>query len=254
MLGRDANTFRRQCLLAISLSWIGGFTNVIALLVCGVTVSHQTGNTTQFGRALAFWMTGRGSANEALVLPAWIVSMFLTGAFCSGLLTEWGERIGHARRYVAPIAIEAILLTFLVLALLAWPTPLTARPIALFTIVGLAAAAMGLQNGTITRISGSVVRTTHLTGVITDIGLELAKLLAWFVGRERSGAETRFGRLRAIVRHQSSLKRLTLLLSILVSFLFGVTIGAIAEPSLGAGSLLIPVTFLTLLVVRQMAI
>lgn len=33
---------------------------------------------------------------------------------------------------------------------------------------------MGLQNATVTRISGSVVRTTHVTGMITDLGIELA--------------------------------------------------------------------------------
>jgi uncharacterized membrane protein YoaK (UPF0700 family) len=36
-------------------------------------------------------------------------------------------------------------------------------------------AAMGVQNALVTRLSGAIVRTTHLTGVMTDLGIELAR-------------------------------------------------------------------------------
>ena len=36
--------------------------------------------------------------------------------------------------------------------------------------------AMGLQNSLVTRISDAVVRTTHLTGLFTDLGIELSQL------------------------------------------------------------------------------
>ena len=42
---------------------------------------------------------------------------------------------------------------------------------------------MGLQNAMVTKISQAVVRTTHMTGVITDLGIELGKLLYWNRGR-----------------------------------------------------------------------
>jgi uncharacterized membrane protein YoaK (UPF0700 family) len=35
---------------------------------------------------------------------------------------------------------------------------------------------MGLQNSLVTRISNSVVRTTHLTGIFTDLGIDLSQL------------------------------------------------------------------------------
>ena len=38
---------------------------------------------------------------------------------------------------------------------------------------------MGLQNALVTRVSGAVVRTTHMTGVLTDIGIELVRMRAW---------------------------------------------------------------------------
>jgi len=38
---------------------------------------------------------------------------------------------------------------------------------------------MGLQNAIVTKISNSEIRTTHLTGIVTDIGIELGKLIYW---------------------------------------------------------------------------
>ncbi len=41
------------------------------------------------------------------------------------------------------------------------------------------AYAMGIQNALVTRVSGAVVRTTHMTGVVTDIGIQLVKMMTW---------------------------------------------------------------------------
>jgi len=38
---------------------------------------------------------------------------------------------------------------------------------------------MGMQNALITKLSNAEIRTTHLTGMVTDIGIELGKLLYW---------------------------------------------------------------------------
>lgn len=38
---------------------------------------------------------------------------------------------------------------------------------------------MGLQNALITKLSGAEIRTTHITGIVTDIGIEIGKLLYW---------------------------------------------------------------------------
>ena len=44
---------------------------------------------------------------------------------------------------------------------------------------------MGLQNATVTHISGARVRTTHVSGMVTDIGIELSLLFDIACGRER---------------------------------------------------------------------
>jgi uncharacterized membrane protein YoaK (UPF0700 family) len=45
--------------------------------------------------------------------------------------------------------------------------------------VALLCFIMGLQNAMITKLSGAEIRTTHMTGIATDIGIELGKLFYW---------------------------------------------------------------------------
>jgi hypothetical protein len=86
-----------------------------------------------------------------------------------------------------------------------------------------------LQNATITKISGAVVRTTHLTGVITDLGLEGMQYLLWLRDRTRRGPRgiERFKRVLQLTRRQPAALRLMLLASIIGSFLFGAAIGTV---------------------------
>jgi uncharacterized membrane protein YoaK (UPF0700 family) len=74
---------------------------------------------------------------------------------------------------------------------------------------------MGLQNATVTKISGARMRTTHVTGIVTDIGIELGKLLYW--NRSRHIAE-------AVTADRDKLRLLVLLLG---SFFIGGVTGAI---------------------------
>lgn len=47
------------------------------------------------------------------------------------------------------------------------------------TTVVLLCFIMGLQNAMVTKLSSAEIRTTHMTGIVTDIGIELGKLLYW---------------------------------------------------------------------------
>ena len=82
MLSATAYSFRAQARLAISLSWIAGYANVIALIVCGVSVSHVTGNLTHVGQHV-------GGLNflSGLFVAYLVITLFLGAAF-AGLLLE----------------------------------------------------------------------------------------------------------------------------------------------------------------------
>src|SRR5688572_32412637 len=104
MFRGTAHSFRQQARLAISLSWIAGYTNALTVLACGQVTSHMTGSVAQLGVDVA---AGHWSAAGYV---ASLVALFLLGAITSGVLTE----LGRARRwpsiYVLPMVVEAALL------------------------------------------------------------------------------------------------------------------------------------------------
>jgi uncharacterized membrane protein YoaK (UPF0700 family) len=253
MLSAHAHSFRQKSRLAISLSWVAGYTNVIILILTGETVSHMTGNSTRLGNSIGSFLLRHPGAGDELLYFGFIIMLFLLGALVSGVMTE-GHRRGRSSKYALPIVLEAILLSMLVIILLTHPELShgnTEHPVALFLLIGISAFAMGLQNATITRISGAVVRTTHLTGVITDLGLELVLLWHWWRDKSALKNAWRFRRMLRVLRRQPSALRVFLLASIFGSFMFGVIAGTVLFEKIGPAALLMPVLFLSLIVLRD---
>lgn len=238
MLSAEAYSFQLKSRLAISLSWVAGYTNVVTLAVAGHVVSHVTGNSTLVANNLgqARWAEFR--------FYAFLIAMFFAGAVSSALMTEGARRRGLRSKYVLPIAVEAVLLCGFTLAIdyhaRVTPANLTSQ----YLLCGLATAAMGLQNATITRISGAVVRTTHLTGIVTDVGLEGVQFALWYWDHLRSGKKSRLSRALRVTRRHPSFLRLLLLASIFGSFLFGATIGTVIFTHHPTRAMLVPVGFL----------
>jgi uncharacterized membrane protein YoaK (UPF0700 family) len=240
MLSARAYSFRQKSRLAISLSWIGGYTNVVALLSIGTVVSHVTGTATQLGH----WL-GAGDARQAMFF-AYLLFTFTLGAVLSAYLTESAKRRGWRSKYVLPIGLEALLLLLLAIYLSNSGRPTSGW--VLYEATGMASVAMGLQNATITKISGAIVRTTHLTGIFTDLGLEGVQYLFWWGDQLAKRRGERAGRLLKISRRHPTSLRLLLLLSIAGSFGFGTVTGTVAFAYWAPLSLLAPIGFLMWLV------
>ncbi len=235
MLSASAYSFRQKSRLAISLSWVGGYTNVIAFMACGSFVSHVTGTATLIGHHLI-----SGDLRGAL-FAGYLWGMFLFGAIASALMTETAKRRGMASKYIPPMMAEALLLTFFTIALHAHRHHSLGG---LYLTAGLASLAMGLQNATITKISGAVVRTTHLTGVTTDLGLEGVAFCLWLWDRLRTWRWQRAGRVLRVSQRHPSLGRVALLASIFGSFLLGAGIGTACYLKFGEVALALPIGFL----------
>ncbi|MCB0433364.1 MAG: DUF1275 domain-containing protein, partial [Mangrovimonas sp.] len=94
---------------------------------------------------------------------------FLLGAFVSSLLIETFRENKKMNVFAFPIIIESALL--ILVAILGGKNLISPNWIACLLLF-----AMGLQNSFVTKVSNAVVRTTHLTGLFTDLGIELSHL------------------------------------------------------------------------------
>jgi uncharacterized membrane protein YoaK (UPF0700 family)/anti-anti-sigma regulatory factor len=244
-----AHSFLLQARLAISLAWVAGFVNVVAVIVCGTVVSHVTGHASQVGRNIgeATW--------QAALVPAALIAAFFVGALASGFAIEFGRQRGWASVYVLPASMELVLLaTFGLLesfGVVPFSTSQEISPVissamspAMWWMILIVSVALGLQNATITRISSGVVRTTHLTGVITDLGHESAQLL---MIRQKLHAPT-----HDAGSDGPSFQRLFLLASIAGSFVFGSACGALSERTLGHLGMLPPILLLVWIVIADL--
>lgn len=238
MFVSQAHSYRQQARLAITLAWVAGCTNAIAVLTCHEAVSHATGHTTQLGIEIAQRVTGEGVGLRAIVFLVFALLAFLLGALISGFMSELGRRRGWESIYVLPMSVEASFLA--AFALVIEFTGDETRGAAGFPwLVGLGAVAMGMQNATITRISNGVVRTTHVTGVLTDLGIEIGHALADVIRPEHRSLA---GFMRVATGQNA--RRLAVLASIFLSFVLGATLGALLDAWAPRFAMFPPVLFL----------
>jgi uncharacterized membrane protein YoaK (UPF0700 family) len=246
MFVAQAHSFRQQARLAITLAWIAGYTNILTVITCGTVTSHVSGTASNLGRDVA-----EGSWSLAL-FSLFLLAAFLCGAMASGMFTELGRRRGWAAIYWLPIAVEGLLLGAFAVGLEVHDHGARQSGLPLYWLSGVASFAMGLQNATITRISSGDVRTTHLTGVLTDLGLEATQFLLWTRDRRRNPARERGAALLRTARAHPTARRLALLLSVAASFALGAGLGATAHMFVERWAMYPPVIFLIWLVYRDL--
>src|SRR5690554_3131696 len=191
-------TYRHNLRLAVLLCLVAGFVNAAGLLAFSVLTTNVTGHAAAMAIDL-----GNGDMAAVAIALGWLC-LFLGGAVFSGWYTSF---MGKHKRYVytVPLFIE-----FSVLLVIAFQdgSPGVAA-LANNYIAGSLLFVMGIQNALVTVISRSVVRTTHLTGIMTDFGISLSSAL-----------QTRFRLTRGLRQ------RLVLQANIILFFLIGGVLGA----------------------------
>ena len=182
----DARDSRLDRRLAFGLAAVAGGLNAAAFHEVGFFSANMTGNVSALSSLLAMgqWMQGLGYLA--------IVAAFIGGAMVSTLAISAGLRRGIVTIYARVILVEGVLLAVLGLARVVLDR---AAGVPLL-ILGLAFL-MGLQNAIVTHISDARVRTTHISGMSTDIGIGLARMLDIARGTsdlaDRDGVITRLG-------------------------------------------------------------
>ena len=160
-----SRTLLHNLQLASLLSFVAGMVNVTGLFALQRLTTHVTGHYAYFAQALA-----SRHFSSALLYVGYLLA-FLFGSFCASLLVEVMVRKNVRYVYTLPVGMETCLLVGI--AFLS-PSMLLAHQDGIACVLLFA---MGLQNALVTSLSNAVVRTTHLTGLFTDLGIELAGLL-----------------------------------------------------------------------------
>src|SRR3954466_13762178 len=164
---------RHNKILAGYLAFVAGFVNSAGFILIGSFTSHVTGNIGRLAEALAL---GRSGA----VFAAVMVVAFFAGAFLASMALESNLLARRSHIYGALLVLEAALLAcFAALSYLVNTTNPRFHDVQAM----LLCLAMGLQNSLVTRLSGAIVRTTHLTGVVTDLAIESARWFRHWRGR-----------------------------------------------------------------------
>lgn len=197
--------------LGLTLAFVAGAANAGGFLVVRQYTSHMSGILSAMADDLALgditlFLSGVGA-----------MLCFLFGAGTSAILINWARRHRLRSEYAGPLVVEAFLL--LMFGMLGnniehreWVfVPAT---------VALLCFIMGLQNAIISKISRSEIRTTHVTGMVTDLGIELGKLLYWNNARHAPPVH-------------ANRRKLSLLTGLLAMFFVGGIAGALCFKHVG---------------------
>ena len=189
---------------AFFLAINAGMINVLGLVtVLHQSVSHMTGNVSMLSMALVQWQPA------TILYLVLVILCYVAGSCYSGLILG-NSNFQLGRRYGVPLSLVAFFIFVCWLLL-----PYLPRYALLW-----ACAAMGIQNAMVSHYKGTIIRTTHLSGVLTDLGLALGY------------------RLRGLKVGQ---RRIILHLLILFGFLIGGLVASLIYPYLKLDAYLIPV-------------
>lgn len=199
--------------LAWSLAFVAGAVNAGGFLAVHAYTSHVSGAISRAADEMAL-------GNKGLAIAAISsVACFAAGAFFSSLLISFGRRHRFRSHYALSLALEAGLL--LVFGFMGYQLQYLQKFALPLTVV-LLAFIMGMHNSVVTTISSAEVRTTHMTGIVTDIGLELGRL--FYYNRDKNR------KTKLILANKD---RLVLHSLILASFFGGGLVGALSFKHIG---------------------
>jgi uncharacterized membrane protein YoaK (UPF0700 family) len=194
--------------LARYLAFVAGAVNAGGFLAVRQYTSHMSGIVAAMADNFAI------GAYALAVRGLAALTLFFLGALTTTLIVRWGRSRNLRSEYALPLLVEAALLVAF---------GVTGKVFAVEPVLGtilLLCFTMGLQNAIVTKISTSVIRTTHITGMVTDVGIAVGRIL-WAYASKTGDATN---------QHWSSLRLLTSLIALF--FVGGVT-GAIGFKSFG---------------------
>ena len=186
--------------LATVLAAVAGAANAGGFFALGAYTSHMTGYLSQLADNLVLWNL-RVAGTSILAIAA-----FVSGAAFSAFLVNWARAHDKRQQFALPLAVQGVFLLCF-----SGGGMFSSEAGRLFSLWCLCFI-MGMQNATITKISGARIRTTHATGMITDIGIEIGRAV--------------FGRMMPGRRVDADRFKLRILGQLVGAFVIGGVVGA----------------------------
>jgi uncharacterized membrane protein YoaK (UPF0700 family) len=171
--------------LGAVLSFVAGAANAGGFLAVGHYTSHMTGIVSSVADDIVL---GNGTL---VAVGLGSLCAFLIGAMTTAILVNWGLRKQLRSAYSLPLVLESM--TLLIFGLFGAAISGMASLFLPLTVL-LLCFMMGLQNAVITKISHAEIRTTHITGLVTDLGIELGKWV--YINRQKGPDVVRANRPR----------------------------------------------------------
>ena len=207
--GSPISDFRFR-ILGYMMCFIAGGINAGGFFAIGAYTSHVSG---YISRSADDLFVGNWQAGVAALFA---VIAFLLGAAHSGWTILWAKRQRFRSCYGLSMWLEAVYLLLFGLAAHSLPRQTLLGDVWFSVpIVLLLSCIMGMHNTVMTSLSGGAIRTTHMTGTVTDLGIELAKVLYYRRSTNPRLPDVRVNRIK-----------MRLFLGLLVSFISGGIVGA----------------------------
>jgi uncharacterized membrane protein YoaK (UPF0700 family) len=233
--------------LAVVLGAVGGFVDAIGFLTLArLFTAHMSGNSASLGANL-----GQGRWGEALhrTTP---IPCFIAGIMLGVAVIEVARRAGVRSSMSLALALEGLLL----LAFRVYGAPHmhageihTGAGWQFGLLVGLLAAAMGVQTAALQRVGPWTVRTTYITGMLTDMAQEAVSYVFWRRDQRRGAPDAGPDRL---VHEPPSFVRVALLAGVWCVYIAGAVCGGLLLLHWGLNALLVPLLALAVVIAADL--
>lgn len=211
--------------LGFVLAFVAGAMNAGGYLVVRQYTSHMTGVVSSMADGLVL------GSREMVWMGLVALVSFVVGAATTAWLVNFARRRGLHAAYALPLVLEAlVLVAFGLSGLSSGPLPKA------WLLAPVLCFVMGLQNALITKVSNAEIRTTHVTGMVTDIGIEIGRRVHRLTSGETPPHGARAGRIR-------------LLATLVTCFFVGGVAGALAFEHVGPPAALVLAALLAALAI-----
>jgi uncharacterized membrane protein YoaK (UPF0700 family) len=155
-------------MLASSTALASGITNMVGMVAFLAFTANITGHVANLAKHIV-----AQNFREIIVFVIWLL-LFFSGAFISSLIVRSLNHVSKYKAHSIPMIIEIIvLLSVAIYGHNFYTETMLEREV----VIGAILFSMGLQNSLVSIISGGIIKTSHLTGLFTDLGGDVAELL-----------------------------------------------------------------------------